>query len=145
MKSIVGVAFALLAITPLAAQVPCHAENDGNNFNNAASMGGPNLLIAIRFDAPAALSVTSIEVFTGEGNGQNSLAIWSHDPGGNLPSGSLGLGTWNMSTTNSWQGTTIQPSVALTVGKSVACQFWGRDSVATGSFLSDGITYVVGP
>jgi len=30
-------------------------------------------------------------------------------------------------------------------GTQVSCQWWGRDSVATGSFLSDGVTYTVGP
>jgi hypothetical protein len=30
-------------------------------------------------------------------------------------------------------------------GTHVSTQWWGRDSVATGSFLSDGLTYVVGP
>jgi hypothetical protein len=30
-------------------------------------------------------------------------------------------------------------------GTFVSTQWWGRDSVATGSFLSDGLTYVVGP
>jgi hypothetical protein len=30
-------------------------------------------------------------------------------------------------------------------GTQMSTQWWGRDSVATGSFLSDGLTYVVGP
>jgi len=30
-------------------------------------------------------------------------------------------------------------------GTVVNVQFWGRDSQATGSFLSDGLQYVVGP
>ena len=33
----------------------------------------------------------------------------------------------------------------LVVGQRVNGQWWGRDSVATGSFLSDGIEYDVGP
>jgi len=33
----------------------------------------------------------------------------------------------------------------LSPGQDVACQYWGRDSVATGSFLSNGITYTVFP
>jgi hypothetical protein len=38
------------------------------------------------------------------------------------------------------------PAAFLTTqGQSVFAQVWGRDSVATGSFLSDGIEYVVGP
>jgi len=33
----------------------------------------------------------------------------------------------------------------LLAGQDVYCQFWGRDSVATGSFLSAGIQYTVEP
>ena len=33
----------------------------------------------------------------------------------------------------------------LTIGATVDCQFWGRDSVATGSLVSDGLTWTVGP
>ena len=38
------------------------------------------------------------------------------------------------------------PAAFLTVsGTAVFAQFWGRDSVATGSFVSDGVAWVVGP
>jgi hypothetical protein len=33
----------------------------------------------------------------------------------------------------------------LVAGTTIDCQFWGRDSVATGSFVSDGLTYVTAP
>jgi hypothetical protein len=33
----------------------------------------------------------------------------------------------------------------LVPGTQIDAQFWGRDSVATGSFVSDGLSYVVGP
>jgi hypothetical protein len=33
----------------------------------------------------------------------------------------------------------------LTMGTTIDCQFWGRDSVPTGSFVSDGLSYVTGP
>ena len=39
----------------------------------------------------------------------------------------------------------LNPAAYLSVpGTDVYCQMWGRDSVATGSFLSDGLYYVVG-
>ena len=38
-----------------------------------------------------------------------------------------------------------QAAFLVTPGQSVFAQFWGRDSVATGSFVSDGLGYVVGP
>ena len=36
------------------------------------------------------------------------------------------------------------PCLAI-VGQQVNVQWWGRDSIATGSFLSDGLEYVVLP
>jgi hypothetical protein len=33
----------------------------------------------------------------------------------------------------------------MTMGQTIDCQMWGRDSQATGSFLSDGLSYVQGP
>ena len=33
----------------------------------------------------------------------------------------------------------------LTIGQSVWCQFWGRDTLANGSLLSDGLRYAVRP
>jgi hypothetical protein len=33
----------------------------------------------------------------------------------------------------------------LNAGQDVFCQYWGRDSVATGSFLSSGLKYTIGP
>ena len=33
----------------------------------------------------------------------------------------------------------------LNMGQDVFCQYWGRDSVASGSFVSDGLHYQVGP
>jgi hypothetical protein len=38
-----------------------------------------------------------------------------------------------------------QAAFLTTPGQGVFTQFWGRDSVATGSFVSDGLGYVVGP
>jgi hypothetical protein len=132
MRLAAALAFLVLASAPLPAQAPCHAENDGNNFNDLVSMGGPNLLLAIRFVAPAGLTVTSIEVFTGERTGSNSLAIWGHDPALNQPLCSLGSGTWNMSSTNGWQGTTILPSVGL-VGGTTYWLVWGPQNFAQAS------------
>ena len=33
----------------------------------------------------------------------------------------------------------------MNAGTTVSVQYWGRDSLATGSFVSDGLQYVVGP
>ena len=38
------------------------------------------------------------------------------------------------------------PAAFLTLpGSMINAQWWGRDSVMTGSFLSDGVEYVVAP
>jgi hypothetical protein len=38
------------------------------------------------------------------------------------------------------------PAAFLAVqGQHVNCQYWGRDTVATGSFLSDAFQYQIGP
>jgi hypothetical protein len=94
----------LIALTcfaaPAVAQTPCYAENDGNNFSDNVSLGGPNLTVGIKFVAPANFAVTRIEVFTGEATGINTIGIYSHDAGLNQPLAWLGNNTWSMSPTN---------------------------------------------
>jgi hypothetical protein len=41
-------------------------------------------------------------------------------------------------------GSNPLPSLAVP-GTTIACQWWGRDTIAAGSLLSNGLTYVVGP
>jgi hypothetical protein len=43
------------------------------------------------------------------------------------------------------QPSTNPATYLLTPGQTVVCQWWGRDSVATGSLLSDALEYAVGP
>ncbi len=94
----------------------CYAENPGNAFNNAISMGGPNLLLGVKFTPSITSTVTRIEVFTGEGTGTNSVELWSHDAVNNQPLTQLGAGSWSMSSTNSWQGANLTTSVSITNG-----------------------------
>ena len=42
-------------------------------------------------------------------------------------------------------GPQTNPAGFLAAGTSVFAQVWGRDSVATGSFVSDGVSWVIGP
>ena len=37
------------------------------------------------------------------------------------------------------------PAYLSSVGQQVNCQWWGRDSVMTGSFMSDALEYIVVP
>lgn len=106
----------MFAAAPLQAQAPCHAENDTPTFNNGTSMGGPNLLLAVQFSPTSSFNAKRIEVFTGEQTGTNTVAIWSHDAGGNKPSAILSQGSFAMSTTNSWQGADLTSSVSLSAG-----------------------------
>ena len=109
--------FALLASAAGAsAQVPCHAEYDGPVFDDAVSMGGPNLTLVVQFVAPSSFTANSIEVFTGEASGQNSVQLWSHDSVGNQPAGLLGSGSWAMVSANGWQGATLASPVPLSAG-----------------------------
>jgi hypothetical protein len=106
----------ILGAATAPAQTPCHAEYDGPNFSDNVSMGGPNLIVAIQFVAPSSFTANSIEVFTGEATGTNTVQLWSHDAGGNKPASLLGSGSWGMSSTNGWQGAALGTPVALSAG-----------------------------
>ncbi len=93
---------------------PCTTQNDGNAFNDNMSMGAT--LIAWQFHATAATVVTSMETFTGESNGTATLGIWTDDSVLNQPGASLGVGTWHMSSINSWQGAVLNNPVLLEAG-----------------------------
>lgn len=95
------------------AQAPCYAENDGPAFLDNISMGGPNLLLAIKFQVPQLVTARRAEIFTGEQTGTNTLGIWSHDAAANQPLADLGTGSWSMNATNSWQGTDLPSFVLL--------------------------------
>ncbi|MEO6708295.1 MAG: hypothetical protein ABI054_12595 [Planctomycetota bacterium] len=106
----------ILTASSASAQAPCHAENGDNVFTDNVSMGGPNLTLVIKFSVPTSFQATSVEVFTGEGSGLNSVQIWSDNPGQNKPLAVLSSGSWSMSSANSWQGAPLQSAVSLTAG-----------------------------
>jgi len=106
---------ALLLLGGLApSQKLLFGANDNQDFNNNVSMGGPNLLLGIKFTATASLPVIAAEVFTGEQSGRNSLAIWDHAAATNWPGKELAKGTWTMWRENSWQGAVFNMPVILT-------------------------------
>lgn len=106
--------------TTLAAQAQiAHAEFDTFTFNTQVSMGGPGLLLAVKTTIPASFVASRVEVWTGEGAGSNTIALWSHDPVGNQPAVSLGSGSWSMTNTNGWQGAPLTTPVPLTTGQEV--------------------------
>ncbi len=130
-KSVVCVAIVALFAAAVRGQA-CYAENDGNTYNPAISMGGPNLIVGIKFTVPFSMTVSAAEVFTGNCSGPNTLAIWSHNPSGNLPGVSLGSGSWTMTSAPSWQGTSLSSPVALAGGTT----YWLAWGVQNGSQAS---------
>jgi len=115
-KSIFGALFLALVPASALAQSPCHVENDGNNFNDLVSMGGPNLLLGVKFTTPNCFTASALQVFTGEASGTNSLAIWTHNSALDQPGVQLSSGSWSMSSVNSWQGANLAAPVALDCG-----------------------------
>lgn len=111
-----------LCAAPLTAQLTTleQADFDGPTYDPAVSMGGPNLLLGIKLQAASTYTASRIEVFTGKGRGSNTLAIWSHDPNSNQPLAQLGVGSWEMSRLNGWQGAVLGTPVQLTQGQ----DFW---------------------
>lgn len=93
----------------------CHSLSNNTTFDTLTSMGGPNLWLAIKTQAPATTVVvaTRAEIWTGEALGTNSLSLWSHDAVNNRPATQLGGGSWSMSRVNGWQGVTFAPIVIL--------------------------------
>jgi hypothetical protein len=101
----------------------CEFSSDNAVFDDGVSMGGPNLLLAIKLTATANLAVTRLEVFTGEATGTNTLGLWNHDPVTNMPLANLGTGAWSMSRANGWQGATLPP-LAIASGQ-IFWLVWG--------------------
>ena len=122
-------------VLPLAAQSPCtllQADFNTPNYNSAVSMGGPNLLVAIQLTAVTTNVATRIEVFTGNGTGTNTVAIWSDDAVNNQPAQMLGQGAWQMSRIRGWQGANLTQPVLLMQGQ-VFWLVWGPQNGAQAS------------
>ena len=136
MPALTGVLMLTLALGvmsgPLEAQAPCYAENGGDDFNDLVSMGGPSLLLAIKFAAPNDMTVTSMEVFTGEQMGTNTLGIWSHNAVLNRPEVVLSFGMWDMDSMNSWQGPPLPSCVSLSSGQ-IYWVVWGPQNFSQAS------------
>ena len=127
-----------LSLAPLAAQAQiAHANFDTLTFNNGVSMGGPNLLVAIKTTVPSAFVATRVEVFTGERAGLNTIALWSHDATLNQPLAPLGGGSWSMGFTNTWQGAPLATPVALATNQDIWI-VWGCQNGAQASVEGTG-------
>jgi len=129
---------AAFLLAPLTAQAQiAHANFDTLVFDNAMSMGGPNLLLAIRTQIPAATVATRLEVFTGERTGLNTIALWSHDAVNNAPLAVLGSASWEMSRVNGWQGALLTTPIVLGAMQDVWV-VWGCQNSAQSSVQGTG-------
>lgn len=81
----------------------CDGSNTGDTFNDGSSMGGPGLLLAMGFTPEGNLDVGRVEV----------VSIWTDSRG---PSVELASGSWEMSSTNGWQGADLDECTTLTAG-----------------------------
>ena len=111
---------ALLLLTSLVsaqASSLCVFAADNAVYDTNVSTGGPALL-ALQVQAPAPLTITRLEVWTGEMVGTCTLGVWSHNAAVNLPGTNLGTGQWSMGQVNGWQGAQV-PSIQVPAG-----MFW---------------------
>lgn len=133
-----GLLFTALPLAPAAAQAAIvHAAFDNFVYDNGVSMGGPNLLLAIKTQMPVTTIATRVEIWTGEQAGPNSIAIWSHDPAGNRPLAVLASGTWSMGRVNGWQGAYLTTPLPLNAGQDVWV-VWGPINNAQSSVHGTG-------
>ncbi len=101
------------AIAGLPGQTPCEGNNhDTKAFIDTFLLGGPVVGIAWAPTISAPITVTRIEVFTGESTGPMAYAIWSDAAG--APGVNLGntLST-PIVTPNSWQGADLISPVLI--------------------------------
>ena len=97
----------------------CEGANySTDDYNDSWLMGGP--IVAIAWTPTASVTVSRLEVFTGEGSGNIALAIWSDDGGSpsSKPLANLSdTGYFPLpSTTVSWQGANLLTPVTVTAG-----------------------------
>lgn len=131
------VPFLLLAAAAPAQATIVHSAFDNPIYADNVSMGGPNLLLAIKTQMPIAAVATRVEIFTGEASGQNTIAIWSHDGPNNAPLAPLGDGSWQMCARNDWQGAPLLVPVSLAAGQDIWV-VWGPINGAQASTSGNG-------
>ena len=109
-----------LAVPALVSQAAIsHANYDTLVYDTNQSMGGPNLLLAVKTTIPTTFVASRIEWFTGERTGLNSVSVWSHDAVGNRPLAQLASGSWQMGYTNTWQGAPLTVPLQLNANDEV--------------------------
>jgi hypothetical protein len=110
--SALSILVSIVLSTAAQAQVLCHAENDGNNYDDFASISGA--WFGVEFVAPQSFSVSRIEIFTGETTGPSALDIWTDNSTAHTPATSLSTNPFTIQSTVGWQGVTLNTPLALT-------------------------------
>lgn len=102
----------------LPAKIPCAGANyTTSTFNNSWIMGGP--VVGIEWTPTATVTISRVEIFTGESTAPMGLAIWSD--GGGKPLANLGdTGYFSATVTNSWQGADLLTPVSV----SASTKYW---------------------
>lgn len=138
LRALALVGLAAIASPVLVAQsIVVHSAFATPAYEDTRSMGGPNLLLAIRTTIPQICVAMRLEVFTGERTGVNTLALWSNDPVNNRPLQNLGQGSWSMSRENGWQGAMLSLPVVLLANDDVWL-VWGCQNGAQASSVGVG-------
>lgn len=94
------------------AQIVCHAENDGPDFEDFSSTG--TALFAIQFDVGATMKVRGASIFTGEKVGTMSLAIY--DDVGGFPGAAQASLSFASQLANDFQGGDLDHPIVLKTG-----------------------------
>ncbi len=115
-----------------AAQSVCYAENDGDVFEDGASTG--TAIFGIKFSPPEAMTVSRVEVFTGEATDTMTVGIWSHDANTDEPEAALSTGVFTCTPANAWQGADLPTTVTLPAGGTFWLA-WGSTAGAQSSQL----------
>lgn len=94
-------------------------------LNSNTTMGGPNLLLAMKLTAPRDLRLAAAQVQTGLRAGPASMAVHAHDSSGDRPGASLsGTGAYRQTARIAWQGAKFPRVVSLRKG-TVFWLVWG--------------------
>ena len=128
---------ALLACCGPAAAQYCGGVNTDNAFMDNVSMGGPNMLWAMKYATPHGMTVSRIEVFTGEAGGTNTLGLWTHDAANDAPLANVSTGSWPMTFGNGWQGVDLPSPVTLGAG-TTWWVVWGPRSGSQANYSPTG-------
>ena len=112
----------------------------------AASVVAASALLGLA-SAPAQATPVVIDVGDAQSinlQGEAGNTVWFIDVGANAALNSL---SWSLDLNAFASGNAGgNPDAFLSApGTEVYCQWWGRDSVSTGSFLSDALRYIVRP